>query len=165
MVFPLFKLGTLLIKSATKPISRSLQSYAKTNPRFSKTCYKIAKSYHNTYNYFAKPLRLPYKINKPSREQSVDLGASIVSEGLVVSVATGVLYYEYHKKSQQAFQDQRIENTIEILERKLEFQQEKFKRLEDSILYDMMTDSQRQQYLSKFIQHQPTGHFNISNNF
>lgn len=99
MVFPLFKLGGLFFKTAMKPLSNGLKSYAKSSKSFSNGCYWIANTYFKSYNAMAKALRLPYQVTPLTNEQALKLGTDLVGEGAVFGAAVGVLYYEYAKSS------------------------------------------------------------------
>lgn len=159
MVFPLFKLGTLFIKTATKPLSNGLKRHAKSHPNFAKFCHKLATSYHYAYINLAKPLRLPYRISPPTQEQAVEFGANLVGEGAVFGVASGVLYYEYHKSSQKS---EDLQKTIKDLEEniwQLTIKQDRF----NHILYKhILTDEQIMKIVEEQAKNKPPfGHANF----
>lgn len=164
MVFPLFKLGTLFIKTATKPLSNAVRQHAKNHPNFAKLCHHLATSYHYTYTGLAKPLRLPYRIAPPTEAQAVELGANLVGEGVIFGIASGVLYYEYHKSSTKS---EELAKTLRDLEENISDLQRDQNRLHHILFTHVLTKEK----LMKIVEEEeaknraPIGHCNFMANF
>jgi len=97
MVFPLFKLGGLIIKSMLKPLATGLKIYAKKSPKFHDSSYWLANMYIRAQNGLFKKLNLPYQSKKLTSDEAVDLGVGLIGESFLLTGTGAVLYYEYYR--------------------------------------------------------------------
>lgn len=119
MVFPLFKLGILFIKTIVKPISGGLKNYASHSPYFHSSCRWIANSYHNNYSFLAKSLRIKYQHTPLTDQQALKLGTNLLGEGIVFGAASGILYYEWHRGQRNKAEQKEISADQDDLEQEL----------------------------------------------
>lgn len=91
---PLIKLGYLLIRTISKPVSSIIKRQARTNSKFREGCQKIAQSYHRIEIKMARKLANDKggerEIKKLNQEKAVEVGSEFIGEALVFGVA-GIL--------------------------------------------------------------------------
>ena len=105
--FPLAKLGFLVIKQVSKPIAKSIAERAKTSPFFKNwVCIPVAQLFH-FYEVKVKMAALNLgtgkvtKVPKLSEDQAVKQGAELLSEIIILSIASGILIYEYNRSKEK----------------------------------------------------------------
>ena len=105
--FPLAKLGFLLIRQVSKPIAKSIAERAKKSPVFANwICKPVAQLFH-FYEVKVKMRSLNLgtgkvtKVPKLSESQAVQQGAEILSEMIILSIASAILIYEYTKSKEK----------------------------------------------------------------
>jgi len=119
VTLPLFKLGTLVIKQAAKPIANLVKTGAKNSSIFKRIISFPAQSY-NTYEQRFRMRQMGYQgdVNiKPLTDQAaVDLAANILGEVVVFSIAVLVLLAEMRRSQQkeQAKEDVQNEKLISL---------------------------------------------------
>ncbi|XP_011500931.1 PREDICTED: putative OPA3-like protein CG13603 [Ceratosolen solmsi marchali] len=101
-IFPALKLGVLFIKQISKPLAQIIVAHAKNHPVF--RAYFIippAQLYHwaevKTKMYLMN-LGKPTKIAKLNEQMAIELGANLVGEVIIFSVAGGCLVLEYNRQ-------------------------------------------------------------------
>ncbi|KAF3430846.1 hypothetical protein E2986_08842 [Frieseomelitta varia] len=95
-VFPALKLGVLFVKQISKPIAKFLVNQAKNHPVF-RTYFIIppAQFYHwAEVNAKIKPT----KVAKLNETMAIELGANLMGEVIIFSVAGGCLILEYNRQ-------------------------------------------------------------------
>jgi len=105
--FPVAKLGFLLIKQVSKPVAKSIAARAKTSPLFKNwVCIPVAQLFH-FYEVKMKMRALNLgggkvtKVPKLTEAKAVEQGAEILSEFIIISIASGILIYEYNRSSEK----------------------------------------------------------------
>jgi len=97
-----FKLAALLLKQLTKPVAKRIESQMAENPWFKDRCVGFAQSVNRISVRFARNLSGGAKqdavVLPLSENRAVQYGASLISEGIVFSVAGGLIVYEYGRK-------------------------------------------------------------------
>lgn len=101
-VFPALKLGVLFIKQISKPLAQMLVSQAKNHPVF-RTYFIIppAQFYHWAEvkaKMYLMNLGKPTKVAKLNEAMAIELGASLMGEVIIFSVAGGCLVLEYSRQ-------------------------------------------------------------------
>lgn len=101
-VFPALKLGVLFVKQISKPLAKFIVNQAKNHPVF-RTYFIIppAQFYHwaevKTKMYLMN-LGKPTKVAKLNENMAIELGASLMGEVIIFSVAGGCLILEYNRQ-------------------------------------------------------------------
>ncbi|XP_033328146.2 optic atrophy 3 protein homolog isoform X1 [Megalopta genalis] len=125
-VFPALKLGVLFVKQISKPIAKFLVSQAKNHPLF-RTYFIIppAQFYHWAEvkaKMYVMNLGKPTKVAKLNEAMAIELGANLMGEVIIFSVAGGCLVLEYNRqvakeaKKEEARLEQ-IQNFISNIEK------------------------------------------------
>ena len=147
--FPLAKLGFLLIRQVSKPIAKSIAERAKKSPVFANwICKPVAQLFHfYEVKVKMKALNLSTgkvtKVPKLSETQAVQQGAEILSEVIILSIASAILIYEYNrqKEKEEAKEDkvradrEAIKNKIYDLELKVEKQSVQIRNLAKTAIH------------------------------
>ncbi|KAK5580905.1 hypothetical protein RB653_000929 [Dictyostelium firmibasis] len=135
MVFPLLKVGSLLVKSLAKPLSKQIKDRVNKSPVWHDRVVRGARLWH----------RLDLKLTKFSGDNSrkptdlnvnaaIALGSEIVSEAFLLSVAVGLLLYETSRSSEKdKKKEETLQNRFKRLEEKTEIQQETINNLTNVI--------------------------------
>lgn len=149
VAFPLAKLGFLLIKQVAKPVAKSIAASAKQSRVFRDyVCVPVAQLFH-FYEVKMKMRALNLgggkvtKVPKLSEVKAVEKGAELLSEVIIVSIASGILIYEYNKsrekdeaKEERLKADREtIKNKIFDLELKVEKQSTQIRRLATTAIH------------------------------
>jgi len=147
--FPLAKLGFLVIRQVSKPIAKSIAERAKKSPVFANwVCIPVAQLFH-FYEVRVKMQALNLgtgkvtKVPKLSSTQAVQQGAEILSEVIILSIASAILIYEYtrQKEKEEAKEDkvkadrEAIKNKIYDLELKVEKQSVQIRNLAKTAIH------------------------------
>jgi len=132
--FPVAKLGFLLIKQVSKPIAKQIAARAKNSRLFREyVCIPVAQLFH-WYEIKMKMRMLNIggkvtKVPKLNDAKAVEQGAEILSEFIIISIASAILIYEYNrsKEKEDAKETARVQDTEKIKNKifELEFKQEK----------------------------------------
>ncbi|KAL6264061.1 hypothetical protein P5V15_004140 [Pogonomyrmex californicus] len=101
-VFPALKLGVLFIKQISKPLAKFLVNQAKSHPIF-RTYFIIppAQFYHWTEvkaKMYIMNLGKPTKITKLNETMAIELGANLMGELIIFSVAGACVVLEYNRQ-------------------------------------------------------------------
>lgn len=101
-VFPALKLGVLFVKQISKPLAKFLVNQAKNHPVF-RTYFIIppAQFYHWAEvkaKMYVMNLGKPTKVAKLNETMAIELGANLMGEVIIFSVAGGCLILEYNRQ-------------------------------------------------------------------
>ncbi|XP_017890699.1 optic atrophy 3 protein homolog [Ceratina calcarata] len=101
-VFPALKLGVLFVKQISKPLAKFLVNQAKNHPVF-RTYFIIppAQFYHWAEvkaKMYVMNLGKPTKVAKLNEAMAIELGANLMGEVVIFSVAGGCLILEYNRQ-------------------------------------------------------------------
>ena len=146
IAFPLAKLGVLLVKQISKPISRRVARTANQSQLFRDwICIPIGQVFHNVEVRIKRAsLDLPfnragdtqkkYKVPRLSDKQAVEQGSEIISEVLILSVAIGVIVYEFTRSQQEKREEEAMKaQERQVLKDKLYSMELSVDRHEDNI--------------------------------
>jgi hypothetical protein len=146
--FPVAKLGFLLIKQIAKPIAKSIAAEAKKYRIFREyVCIPIAQAFHwyeikmkmNMLNIGGKVTKVP-KLNEA---KAIEQGSEILSEFIILSIASAILIYEYSrgrekeeiKEAGLQQERDRIKNKIFELEFRVEKQSTQIRELARTVIH------------------------------
>jgi len=105
VAFPVFKLGALVIKQVSKPLANIAKARAKKNPFFRNyICMPPAQFYHwceIKLKMWTMNLGKPVNIPKLNESSAIELGAELVGEAFIFTVASGILIFEYIRQSRK----------------------------------------------------------------
>ncbi|KOC64724.1 Putative OPA3-like protein [Habropoda laboriosa] len=101
-VFPALKLGVLFVKQISKPLAKFIVNQAKNHPVF-RTYFIIppAQFYHWAEvkgKMYVMNLGKPTKVAKLNETMAIELGANLMGEVIIFSVAGGCLILEYNRQ-------------------------------------------------------------------
>lgn len=124
--FPVAKLGFLLIKQVSKPFAKSIAARAKKSPLFKDwVCVPIAQLFH-FYEVKMKMRALNLgqgkvtKVPKLTETKAVEQGAEILSEFIIISIASGILIYEYNRsKEKDDAKEEKLKADREMIKSKI----------------------------------------------
>jgi len=104
---PLLKLGFLLVKQASKPLSKRIAAGARQSSLFKNyVCMPIAQIYH-FYEVRLKMSALKLgggkvtKVPKLSETKAVEQGSEMLAEVIILGIASSLLIYEYNRSSEK----------------------------------------------------------------
>jgi len=164
--FPIAKLGFLVIKQISKPIAKRIAASAKNSRIFRDwICIPTAQLFHwyeiqlklRMLNVGGKATKVP-KLNEA---KAIEQGSEILSEFLLLSIASSILIYEYNRSSEKeaAKEEARkadqelIKNKVVELELKVERQTIQIKALAKTAL-DLQVDIHNHS-LRRFLEPKP----------
>ncbi|RZC86488.1 hypothetical protein C5167_030567 [Papaver somniferum] len=141
MSLPLFKLGTLVLKTACKPIATRLKLEAGKHPRFRQLIINFAQTNHRLTTTVQRRIyghATDVAIQPLNEENAVKDAADLLGEMFVFSVAGAALIFEVHRsaKSEARKEELRtqeleaIKQKEEHLERELELIRGELEELE-----------------------------------
>lgn len=101
-VFPALKLGVLFVKQISKPLAKFLVNQAKNHPVF-RTYFIIppAQFYHWAEvkaKMYIMNIGKPTKVAKLNEAMAIELGANLIGEVIIFSIAGGCLLFEYNRQ-------------------------------------------------------------------
>jgi len=147
--FPVAKLGFLLIKQVSKPLAKSVAARARNSPFFKNwVCIPVAQLFH-FYEVRMKMRALNLgtgkvtKVPKLTEAKAVEQGSEILSEIIIISIASAILIYEYNRskekddaKEEKLRADREsIKNKIFELELKVEKQSTQIRNLAKTAIH------------------------------
>ncbi|KAJ3661123.1 hypothetical protein Zmor_005538 [Zophobas morio] len=104
-VFPVAKLGALLIKQISKPIANAVKQGAKSSPVFRKyVCLPPAQFYNwceTKTKMWLLHLGQPVNLTVLNEAASIELGANLLGETVIFAIAAGILVLEYNRSSKK----------------------------------------------------------------
>ncbi|XP_011880606.1 PREDICTED: putative OPA3-like protein CG13603 [Vollenhovia emeryi] len=111
-VFPALKLGVLFVKQISKPLAKFLVNQAKSHPIF-RTYFIIppAQFYHWAEvkaKMYVMNLGKPTKVAKLNETMAIELGASLMGEFIIFSVAGACVILEYNRQTMKETKKEEI---------------------------------------------------------
>ena len=102
---PILKLGFLLVKQVSKPVAKQIAARAKESKLFRDwVCVPIAQTYHKAeVRMKMRSLNLgkATKVPKLSETKAVEQGSELLSEIIILGIASFILILEYNKSSEK----------------------------------------------------------------
>ncbi|XP_073017694.1 uncharacterized protein [Primulina eburnea] len=102
MVLPLLKLGTLALKTLSKPIAARLKKEAGLHPKFRNFIVSIAQANHRMTTTMQRRIyghATDVEIRPLNEEKAVQAAVDLLGEFFVFSVAVAALYFEVQRNS------------------------------------------------------------------
>ena len=103
--FPVFKLIVVGMRQVSKPIADVIKTKAKKTPFFRNyICMPPAIFYNfveNNLKIWTMHLRRPAKMPQLSQENAIEMGANLLGELVVFSIASGGLMFEYIRQQEK----------------------------------------------------------------
>ncbi|XP_003707359.1 optic atrophy 3 protein homolog [Megachile rotundata] len=171
-VFPALKLGVLFVKQISKPLAKFLVNQAKNHPVF-RTYFIIppAQFYHWAEvkaKMYLMNLGKPTKVAKLNEAMAIELGANLMGEVIIFSVAGGCLILEYNrqvaketkKEEARLAQIQKFKDDIESLNRITSQQQSDIQYLTEAC--KELAKSTRHRLPEKVIVHETSQDINVN---
>jgi len=93
---PVFKLGVLLVKQATKPMARAVKSRAMASENLSKLCEFLGQTWHiqtTKLNLRVQGHKVK-EVKRLNEQEAVQSGAELLAEGFVLTVGIAALMAE-----------------------------------------------------------------------
>ncbi|XP_015788507.1 putative OPA3-like protein CG13603 [Tetranychus urticae] len=101
--FPIVKLGALAARQISKPLAKRIQIKAKTSPVLrTYLCLPLANFYHRlevTFKMRSLNLKKPAKVSNLSETAAVELGAELLGELIIFTIAALTVTFEYRRQS------------------------------------------------------------------
>lgn len=102
MAFPAAKLGALLIRQISKPLANAIAKKAKQHPLFSRGICMPPAQFYNwcevRVKMYMMNLNSPTHVTPLNETMAIELGASILSEAIIFSIAATLLLCEYTRQ-------------------------------------------------------------------
>ncbi|ONI10571.1 hypothetical protein PRUPE_4G054400 [Prunus persica] len=119
MVLPLLKLGTLLLKTLSKPVAARLKQQAGLHPRFRQIIVSMAQANHQVTTRMQRRLyshATDVEIRPLNEEKAVQAAVDLIGELFVFSVAVAVLIFEVQRNSRsEARKEELRKQELEVL--------------------------------------------------
>ncbi|XP_013400039.1 optic atrophy 3 protein homolog [Lingula anatina] len=136
-VFPLIKLVTLSIRQLSKPIANQIKIRAKNHEKFRGLLKWGAQKYHRietTSKLKLMGIKSTKEVKPLNEEMAVELGADMLGEIFIWSVAVAMIGLESYRQSSKSTASREavredLEDQIQALEFKLEEQDTKIREL------------------------------------
>ncbi|KAM1008493.1 hypothetical protein COP2_005079 [Malus domestica] len=141
MVLPLLKLGTLAIKTLSKPVAARLKHQAAMHPKFRQFIVSIAQANHRMTTRMQRRIysrATDVKIRPLNEEKAVQAAVDLIGELFVFSVATVALIFEVQRSARSEARKEEarkreleaLKQRDEALSREVELLKEKLEELE-----------------------------------
>jgi len=130
---PFVKMGTLLLKQASKPFASNFKKYAHTSPALQGLCMSLGR-FWNRGTTRINMMTLGHKVKKVkplSDEDAIIKGADLLGEGIVYSAAVAAVFLEYRRKDIEA--DEKKQKALEKEAAQQAALEARFKQIEDKI--------------------------------
>ena len=142
-----FKLGALLIKQLSKPLSTRIKAQSKNSALFQAVSVKVGRFVYQTTTRL-NLWNLGHKVKniKPLTEQeAINRGSDVLGEVVVYSVSAGLIVYEYrrrdladdvkkaNKADRRAAKEERMRLRFEALEVQIHVLQQRCDELEEGV--------------------------------
>ncbi|EEB07549.1 optic atrophy 3 family protein [Schizosaccharomyces japonicus yFS275] len=117
-----FKIGSLLVRTLSKPIANTIKSQAKEHPAFRRMCINVAQKMHRAEFRLLGVTKnragnVPLHIRPLNDAKAVETGANFLSETFIFSVAGLAILSEYIRaKRKDAARRRQVAETLEGLQ-------------------------------------------------
>ncbi|KAK1424754.1 hypothetical protein QVD17_20092 [Tagetes erecta] len=122
MVLPLLKLGTLALKTLSKPIASRLKQQAAIHPKFRASIIRLAQANHRLTTNIQRRIyghATDVEIRPLNEEKAVQAAGDLISELFVFSVAGLALVFEVQRNARsEAKKEEARKQELEILRRR-----------------------------------------------
>lgn len=122
MILPVFKLGTLALKTLCKPIGNRIKKEAGFHPRFRQSIINIAQANHRFTTTLQRRIyghATDVAIHPLNEEKAVKAAADLLGELFVFSVAGVALVFEVQRSSRsEARKEEMREQELELMRQK-----------------------------------------------
>ncbi|CAI9292765.1 unnamed protein product [Lactuca saligna] len=153
MSLPLMKLGTLALRTLSKPIASRLKKEAAINPKFRTSIIGIAQANHRLTTTLQRRIyghATDVEIRPLNEERAVQVAGDLIGELFVFTVACGALIFEVQRSARSEAKREEIrKQEIEIMRQRdediakqMEFLMKKLEELEKVIKGKTLTSSQ-----------------------
>ncbi|XP_057792414.1 OPA3-like protein [Salvia miltiorrhiza] len=119
MILPVFKLGTLALKTLCKPIGNRIKKEAGLHPRFRQSIINIAQANHRFTTTLQRRIygrATDVEIRPLNEEKAVQAAADLVGEFFVFTVAGVALIFEVQRSSRsEARKEEMRKQELEVL--------------------------------------------------
>ncbi|KAK6149958.1 hypothetical protein DH2020_017483 [Rehmannia glutinosa] len=102
MVLPLLKLGTLALKTLSKPIAARIKKEAGRHPKFRSLIISVAQANHRITTTMQRRIyghATDVEIRPLNEEKAVQAAVDLMGEFFVFSVAVAALYFEVQRNA------------------------------------------------------------------
>ncbi|CAH1448516.1 unnamed protein product [Lactuca virosa] len=153
MSLPLMKLGTLALRTLSKPIASRLKKEAAINPKFRTSIIGIAQANHRLTTTLQRRIyghATDVEIRPLNEERAVQVAGDLIGELFVFTVACGALIFEVQRSARSEAKREEIrKREIEIMRQRdediakqMEFLMKKLEELEKATKGKTLTSSQ-----------------------
>ncbi|XP_006647204.1 OPA3-like protein [Oryza brachyantha] len=122
MILPLAKLGTLALKTMSKPIAIRLKTEASRHPQFRQLIINLAQANHRISTNIQRRIyghSTQVEIRPLNEEKAVQAAADLIGELFVFSVAGAAVIFEVQRSARsEARKEEARRNEIEALRQK-----------------------------------------------
>ncbi|GJN19675.1 hypothetical protein PR202_gb06975 [Eleusine coracana subsp. coracana] len=122
MILPVAKLGTLLLKTMSKPIASRLKAEASHHPKFRQLIINLAQANHRISTRIQRRIyghSNKVDIRPLNEEKAVQAAADLIGELFVFSVAGAAVIYEVQRSARsEARKEEARKQEIEALRQK-----------------------------------------------
>ncbi|KAF7803381.1 OPA3-like protein [Senna tora] len=124
MVLPLLKLGTLVVKTLSKPVASRLKQQAAIHPRFRQYIVTIAQTNHRITTRMQRRIyghATDVEIRPLNEEKAVQAAVDLIGELFVFSVAGVLLIFEVQRSARsEARKEERRKQELEAVRQRNE---------------------------------------------
>ncbi|CAN6237974.1 unnamed protein product [Urochloa humidicola] len=122
MILPVAKLGTLLLKTMSKPIATRLKTEASRHPKFRELIINLAQANHRISTNIQRRIyghATNVEIRPLNEEKAVQAAADLIGELFVFSVAGAAVIFEVQRSARsEARKEEARKNEIEAIRQK-----------------------------------------------
>jgi len=122
MILPVAKLGTLLLKTMSKPIATRLKTEASRHPKFRQLIINLAQANHRISTNIQRRVyghATNVEIRPLNEEKAVQAAADLIGELFVFSVAGAAVIFEVQRSVRsEARKEEARKNEIEAIRQK-----------------------------------------------
>ncbi|KAG2578244.1 OPA3-like protein isoform X1 [Panicum virgatum] len=122
MILPVAKLGTLLLKTMSKPIATRLKTEASRHPKFRQLIISLAQANHRISTNIQRRVyghATNVEIRPLNEEKAVQAAADLIGELFVFSVAGAAVIFEVQRSARsEARKEEARKNEIEAIRQK-----------------------------------------------
>jgi len=122
MVLPLMKLGTLLVKTISKPLASQLKHQAKVHPKFRQFIINFAQRNHRITTQMQRRIyghATDVEIRPLDEEKAVQAAVDLIGELFIFAVGGGVVVFEVQRGSRsEARKEEARKQELEELRKK-----------------------------------------------